>query len=78
MGPAHHILPVRTQALVPGVTRTGRQRVTPGVSWERVTVCVVPGNPGYAGAASVVYPNLSAARSLADDVRHDARIDGGC
>ncbi len=44
-----------------------------------VRVCVATGSVGSAGAASVVFPNRAALRSLAADVRHDARVDrGGC
>ncbi len=48
------------------------------VDHDLVTVCVLNGTTGYAGAASVVFPDVAAARSLADDVRHDAQVDGGC
>lgn len=43
-----------------------------------VRVCVLSGSTGYVGAASVVFPNVAAARALATDVRHDARVDGRC
>lgn len=43
-----------------------------------VRVCVLTGSIGYAGAASVVFPDVSATRSLAADVRHDAKVDHGC
>lgn len=45
---------------------------------DRVRVCVLAGGTGYAGAASVVFPDMAAARALGRDVRHDARVDGGC
>jgi LCP family protein required for cell wall assembly len=45
---------------------------------SKVRVCVLNGGTGYVGEASVVFPDVSAARSLADDVRHDARVDHGC
>ena len=45
---------------------------------RKVRVCVITGGTGYAGAASVVFPDVGAARSLARDVRHDARVDSGC
>ena len=43
-----------------------------------VQVCVISGSTGTAGAASVVFPDVSAAQRLADDVRHDATVDRGC
>lgn len=43
-----------------------------------VRVCVISGGTGTAGGASVVFPDVSAARSLARDVRHDATVDQGC
>ncbi len=43
-----------------------------------VRVCVATGSIGYAGSASVVFPDVSALRSLAQDVRNDATVDGGC
>ena len=45
---------------------------------HKVRVCVLGGGLGYVGAASVVFPDVQAARSLADDVRHDAHVDHGC
>lgn len=45
---------------------------------DRVKVCVLQGGTGYVGASSVVFPDVAAARALADDVRHDAQVDGGC
>ena len=42
---------------------------------EKVRVCVLRGGTGYAGAASVVFPDLSFASSLAADVRDDATLD---
>jgi len=44
----------------------------------KVTVCVVRGSAGFAGAASVVYPDVAYARSLAARARGDARLEGGC
>jgi len=43
-----------------------------------VRVCVATGSIGYAGSASVVFPDVSALRSLAQDVRNDAKVDRGC
>jgi LCP family protein required for cell wall assembly len=43
-----------------------------------VRVCVAAGSIGYAGSASVVFPDVSALRSLAQDVRNDAKVDRGC
>jgi LCP family protein required for cell wall assembly len=41
----------------------------------KTRVCVLLGGTGYVGASSVVFPNRSAASALADDVRHDAKVD---
>ncbi|MGH3508254.1 MAG: LCP family protein [Nocardioidaceae bacterium] len=48
--------------------------VNPG----KVRVCVLPGGTGYAGSASVVFPDLGFVRSLSADVRRDATVDRGC
>jgi LCP family protein required for cell wall assembly len=40
--------------------------------------CVVGGSTGYAGAASVVFPDVAQARRIGDDARRDARLDRGC
>lgn len=40
--------------------------------------CVVQGGVGYAGAASVVFPDVGQARRIGDDVRRDATLDHGC
>ncbi len=48
------------------------------VNPARVKVCVLQGGTGYVGAQSVVFPDVAAARSLAADVRHDAKVDRGC
>lgn len=40
--------------------------------------CVISGGIGYAGAASVVFPNVGQARRIAGDVRRDATLDRGC
>lgn len=44
----------------------------------RVRVCVVTGSTGYAGSASVVFPDRGTLRALVADVRHDATVDRGC
>jgi polyisoprenyl-teichoic acid--peptidoglycan teichoic acid transferase len=44
----------------------------------RVRGCVVTGPTGYAGAASVVYPDVSMARRLGNDARKDGTLDGRC
>lgn len=44
----------------------------------RVRGCVVQGSIGYAGAASVVFPDTALARRLGDDARSDGRFDRGC
>ena len=40
--------------------------------------CVVGGSTGYAGAASVVFPDVAQARRIGDDARRDAKLDRGC
>lgn len=40
--------------------------------------CVITGGIGYAGAASVVFPDVAQARRIAADVRRDATLDRGC
>jgi hypothetical protein len=45
---------------------------------DRVKICVVRGNTGYVGAASVVHPDIAQARSLIARARDDARVEGGC
>lgn len=49
-----------------------------GVDPRRMRGCVVTGGIGYAGAASVVFPDVSQARRIAADVRRDATLDRGC
>jgi LCP family protein required for cell wall assembly len=44
----------------------------------KVSVCVVRGSIGYAGAASVVFPDVEYARSLVSRAGADARLEGGC
>lgn len=48
------------------------------VELRRVRGCVIGGRTGYAGAASVVYPDVAQARRLAADARRDGRLDRGC
>jgi LCP family protein required for cell wall assembly len=45
---------------------------------RRMRGCVISGGIGYAGAASVVFPNVAQARRIAADVRRDATLDRGC
>jgi LCP family protein required for cell wall assembly len=40
--------------------------------------CVVQGGTGYAGSASVVFPDVAQARRIGNDVRRDATLDHGC
>jgi LCP family protein required for cell wall assembly len=44
----------------------------------KVSVCVVRGSVGFAGAASVVFPDVAYARSLVSRAGADARLEGGC
>ena len=44
----------------------------------KVSVCIVRGSVGYAGAASVVFPDVAYARSLVNRAGADARLEGGC
>lgn len=43
-----------------------------------VRICVLRGGTGTAGGASVVFPDVAAARGLGQDVRRDAIVDRGC
>jgi polyisoprenyl-teichoic acid--peptidoglycan teichoic acid transferase len=45
---------------------------------RRMRGCVITGGIGYAGAASVVFPNVAQARRIGNDVRRDATLDRGC
>ncbi|CAA9324485.1 MAG: hypothetical protein AVDCRST_MAG36-423 [uncultured Nocardioidaceae bacterium] len=45
---------------------------------DRVQGCVVRGTYGFAGTASVVFPDVAQARRLGADARDDAHFDGGC
>lgn len=49
-------------------------QVDPG----RFRRCVIRGGTGYVGAASVVFPDLGQARSVARRARADARLEGRC
>jgi LCP family protein required for cell wall assembly len=40
--------------------------------------CVIRGRTGYAGAASVVFPDVRQARRIGNDARRDATLDKGC
>ncbi|MEP7092019.1 MAG: LCP family protein, partial [Nocardioidaceae bacterium] len=53
------------------------QAVT-GIEPRRLSGCVIQGPTGYAGAASVVYPDVAQARRLGDDARADGTLDSGC
>lgn len=44
----------------------------------KFTSCVVGGSGGYVGAASVVFPDIGQARSIASRARDDATLDGRC
>jgi anionic cell wall polymer biosynthesis LytR-Cps2A-Psr (LCP) family protein len=45
---------------------------------EKLRSCVIGGSTGYAGAASVVFPDVAQARRIGDDARRDGRLDRGC
>lgn len=49
-------------------------RIEPG----KVRGCVINGGTGYVGAESVVFPNISEARSIARRARADATLNGPC
>lgn len=44
------------------------------VDRRRITTCVVPGRVGFAGAASVVFPDVATARRWGNDARGDATL----
>ena len=44
------------------------------VDGRRITTCVVPGRVGFAGSASVVFPDVATARRWGADARRDATI----
>lgn len=48
------------------------------VELAKLKGCVVTGSIGYAGAASVVYPDVAQARRLGADARNDGKLDHGC
>jgi hypothetical protein len=43
---------------------------------SRITTCVVRGQVGFVGAASVVFPDVAQARRLGSDARSDAALRG--
>ena len=45
---------------------------------QQVQLCPVGGGTGYAGSASVVFPDIGRARSLIRRASDDARVEGGC
>ena len=45
---------------------------------EKLRGCVIQGPTGYAGAASVVYPDVAQARRIGNDTRKDGTLDHGC
>lgn len=45
---------------------------------SRMRGCVIGGRTGSAGAASVVFPDIGQARSIARRARADARLEGAC
>lgn len=53
-------------------------RAVAAINPSKVRTCVVPGGIGNAGAASVVFPNVGAARAMGNDARHDGRLNRGC
>ncbi|HZJ06643.1 MAG TPA: LCP family protein [Nocardioidaceae bacterium] len=48
------------------------------ISPTKFRTCVVHGGVGYAGAASVVFPDIAQARRIADRARSDATLEGPC
>lgn len=49
-----------------------------GIEPRKMRGCVITGGIGYAGAASVVFPDVGQARRIGNDVRRDATLDHGC
>jgi polyisoprenyl-teichoic acid--peptidoglycan teichoic acid transferase len=49
-----------------------------GIEPRKMRGCVVQGGVGYAGAASVVFPDVGQARRIGNDVRRDATLNHGC
>jgi len=45
---------------------------------DKITRCVIGGSTGSAGAASVVFPDIGQARSIANRARKDATLNGRC
>jgi polyisoprenyl-teichoic acid--peptidoglycan teichoic acid transferase len=48
------------------------------VNPRKLRGCVIQGPTGYAGAASVVYPDVAQARRIGNDTRKDATLNHGC
>ena len=48
------------------------------ISPDKFRTCVIGGGLGYVGAASVVFPDIGQARSIADRARSDATLEGPC
>ena len=48
------------------------------ISPGKFRTCVVEGGVGYAGAASVVFPDMAQARSIGNRARSDATLTGPC
>jgi LCP family protein required for cell wall assembly len=63
--------------LRPGELFRLAQAVT-GIRPAGLKGCVVRGPTGYAGAASVVYPDVAQARRIGKDARRDGTLDGRC
>ena len=67
---------VETDLSVGEIYRLGRAVLQ--VNPAKVRQCVVPGGVGFAGAASVVFPDAAGAHALAARVRSDATLHGAC
>lgn len=63
--------------LTPGQLYRLAQAVT-DVDPRKLRGCVISGGTGYAGAASVVYPDVAQARRLGNDARKDGTLNHGC
>jgi LCP family protein required for cell wall assembly len=75
------VLAVLNQMDTPNVTPDELYRLAQAaqvIEPSRFKGCVIGGSVGYAGAASVVYPNISQARSIAARARNDATLKGRC
>ncbi len=57
---------------------TGSPRRSPRSSPAKLKGCVVSGPTGYAGGASVVFPDVGQARRIGNDARKDGTLDHGC